>query len=267
LKSLSNEQIERAKEPNQLGRPKVTSSENYQNIYNRTRDSFALIKQVSEILPELESHSERFGYANNTVELFDAENFDPILSVMFPIGKVEGAPTSDKIYFEESSINVQKAIFASRLLKFSGDYLLQAFPEQEYPNLHFRINELVNDLKGMIESFNRNQELQKQVKRLEDHVKYFEPIPLGKHDRHYDVACLSCRSVAMGTTIKEAIKKIEHTTKCIAPKEIVENEPSSWEKWYKIQPPKQLLITWDERKLLDKLKEKSKKKLDIPGCL
>jgi len=258
VKSLTNDQIIRAKEPNQPGKPKVTSSENYQNIYNRTHASFTIIKQVAEMLPDLEKHSERFGDAKKSVELFNAENFELIFSAIFPLGKEEGCPIEDKTFFKESEINVQKTMFASKLIKFSGDYLIQAFPKQEYPNLHNRIKELINDLKGMTETFNRNQELKKQIKELESHVRYFKPIPLGAHDKYYDVACQLCRNISMGKTIKEAIEKIEHTAKCAAPKEI--DESNSWKEWYKIQLPKQLVITWKDRALLDKLKTKNKKK-------
>ena len=254
MKLLTNDQIKTIKQPNRLGRKKTSLTEVYEAAYDKADISFKNLKQIAELLPYMKKSPIKSKYKDFTIELFDAENFDPILSSIFPLGKEEGASTDNKTYFEESKINAQKAMFASKLLKFSGDYLLQAFPEQEYPNLHLRINELVNDLKGMTESFNRNQKLQKQLKELEEHVIYFEPIGLGIHDSHYDVACLFCRGMAMGKTIKEAIEKIKHPTKCIAPKEIEENNPNNWERWYKIQPPKQLLITWDERKLLDSVR-------------
>ncbi|MDF2428577.1 MAG: hypothetical protein OPY07_04925 [Nitrosopumilus sp.] len=184
----------------------------------------------------------------------------PILSSMFPLREQKGGPMDNKTFFEESEINVQKAMFASKLLQFSGDYLLQAFPEQEYPNLHLRIKELVDNLKGMTESFNRNQKLQKQLKRLEDHVQYFEPLPLSPNPTQYNAACLYCHGLGTSKTEEEAIKKIQHATKCTVPKEGDDNYSYKSEKWYKIQHPSKLVITWDQRKLLDELKIKTRKK-------
>ena len=253
MKTLSNTQILTVKKPDRRGRTKTPPSENYENIYWQVKGSFTILTKVTKILFDIEKYASRFDYARNIVELFDEETLNPILKGIFPTREEEGAPIFDTILFDPSKINMKKVILASSLLKFSSDYLLQAFPEQEYPNLHPRISDLIKDLNGMVDAFNRNQELKRQLEESKKHVSHFEPVGLGEHDRNYDVACDYCRETAMGKTKKETIEKIKHTPKCKAPKIVDENNPYKTEKWYIIKYPKKLLITWEERKKLDEI--------------
>lgn len=252
MKILSVDQINRAKQPNQPGRPKITSSENYQNIYYRTHDSFTIIQQVSEILSDLEKHSPRFSHASNTVDLFSRKIFEPILEGIFPEKKEEGASFSDSILFDETKVTMDKIVLASYLLKYSSDYILQAFPKHEYEYLHPRIESLVDDLRGMVEAFERTKELQQRLDEYKQHVNYFEPIDMGELDGRFNVECLSCRAYNSDEIEIDAVSKIEHLQKCKADKKI-DKHSKIWKKWYRIIPPKELVITWKERELFDKL--------------
>ncbi|MCH7649524.1 MAG: hypothetical protein IIA83_13085 [Thaumarchaeota archaeon] len=252
MKQLSDDQIDRAKEPNQPGRPKITSSENYQNIYSRTHDSFVIIQQISEILFDLEKHSPRFTYARNTVDLFSIDTFEPILKGIFPAKKEKGGPLSDSILFDENKVTMDKIALASYLLKYSSDYILQAFPQHEYEYLHPRIESLVNDLRSMVDAFERTKKLQYRLEEYRQHVNWYEPVDMGQLDGRYNVECLSCRGYNSDETEIDAVLKIEHTPKCKADKKI-DKDSKIWRKWYRIIPPKELVITWKQRELLNKL--------------
>ncbi len=260
MKELSNDQILTAQKPDRPGRQKITPSENYENIYKRGRDSFRDLKQIAEILDDIEKHAHRFENAQNLIDLFGFEKFKPILEAIFPKGKEIGGSMDDRIYFDETKVNMQKIIFASNLIKFSGDYLLQAFPEGEYDYLHPRIEALVSDLKTMVETFNKNKELERQLEEYKKHVEYFEPISPSYHDRNYDVSCQGCRVPAIGETKEKALENITHLPKCNAPKITDKNWTSDMEKWYIIHPPKLLIITWEQREKLRELEDKAPSK-------
>ena len=79
MKLLSEDQIDLAKKPNQPGRKKTNSSENYQNIYNRTSNALALLQQVSELLPDLEKNASSFNYSKDAYDSY----FTKILDILF----------------------------------------------------------------------------------------------------------------------------------------------------------------------------------------
>ena len=254
MKSLTDDQILTAKEQDRQGRQKITPSENYENIYNRERDSFRDLKQIAEILEDIEKHAHRFENARKIIELFGPKKFEPILRAIFPTREQEGAPIDDRTLFEETKINVEKAIFASTLLKFSGDYLLQAFPQQEYPNLHTRILDLIKDLEGLVDAFNRIKALKNQVEEFRKHTEHFQPVGLTPSLYDYAVMCRYCKVRDNGKSQEEAVFKIKHLEECQFLE--IENKESReiWSNWIELLPPSNLVISWDERKKLDKLK-------------
>jgi len=254
LKPLTKDQILTLKKPNRRGRPSTPLTEVYEAAYRRTDFSFNHLKTIVKLLPSLQKHKERSDYAVHTLELFNPENFEPILSALLPSKRIEGAALSDKTYFAESQISIEKAIFASKLLKFAGDYLLQAFNEKEHPNLHNRIQELDNDLRGMVESYNERRKLAKEVEMYKKRVSYHMPMALGQYEKDYAVVCWYCNEYAMGRNKIDAIKKINHAPKCEAPKKIDNENTSEWENWYIFKNPTLLSISWEEREILDKAK-------------
>jgi len=147
-----------------------------------------------------------------------------------------------------------KHVFASQLLKFSSDYLLQAFPQQEYPNLHTRIQDLVKDLEGLVDAFNRIKALKNQVEEFRKHTEHFQPVGLTPNLYDYAVMCRYCKVRDNGKSEEEAVFKIKHLEECQFLE--VENKESReiWSNWIELLPPSNLVISLDERKKLDKLK-------------
>jgi len=256
LKQLTPRQIELIKSPKERGRAKEDSSDNYSAIYENTTSAFLYLKSTVELLPFFETYRKDFKKANEVCNLFSYEKLKPFLTGIFPTKKQLGAPLDDRIDFDETKITHEKIGSMIDFFKFSSDYLLQAFPENEYKHLHPRINELIKDLKSMMDTITNNQELKRQLEEYHKHVEYFEPVGLGVHDSYYDIACLYCRNIAIGKTLQEANEKIEHTPECIAEKEYDEKNPYKWDKWYKINPPSKLLLTLEERKKFDELLKK-----------
>lgn len=243
-----------AQKPDRLGRKKTTPAENYENIYNRGKDAIRDFTQISSILSDIEKYSNRFEYARRMTELFHFEKLEPFLKGILSETKQEGAPIDDTVIFDKSKMNMNKVLLASNLLKYSSDYLIQAFPGHEYKHLGRQIENLVNELKGMQDTFNRNLELQRQLDEMRKHLEYHEPPGLGSHDSVYDIACIRCRSMAMGKTLKEVSENIKHTEECIAEKKYDETNPYKWLRWYQINYPQSLIISWKEREILDKAK-------------
>jgi len=254
LKLLSKDQIDLAKKPNRLGRKKTSPSENYLNIYNRTSNALELLQQVSEILPDLEKNATSFNYSKEAYDSYFTKIL-PIIEKIFPIKEPEGAPIDDTILFDESKINSETIKLATRLIRISTDYLLQAFPSNEYEYFHPRLKNLIKEIDGLIETFERNRELQKQISLYEHQIRYFEPISMGEYETKYSVCCLYCRETTMGKTIEKSIETMKHKPECRANKWSKNSSIEMIERWYKINPPKRLLITWEDRKKLDKLRE------------
>lgn len=254
MKPLTKDQILTLKKPNRRGRPKTPLTEVYEAAFRKTEFSFKHLEIIVKLLPFLQKHKERSEYAKHTIELFNAENFESILSALLPKKREEGASIDDKFYFAESQITIEKALLASKLLKFAGDYLLQTFSEKEYPNLHNRIQELDNDLQGMVQAYTERRKLTKELEMYKKRVSYHKPINLGQSERDYSVVCWYCNEYANGRDGIEAIKKIKHTPKCVAPKKIDAKNPISWKNWYIMKNPTLLTISWEERKFLDQAK-------------
>jgi len=253
LKLLSKDQISLAKKPNKPGRKKTNSSENYQNIYNRTSNALALLQQVSELLPDLEKNAS-FNYSKETYNYYFTKIL-PIIEKTFPIKESGGIPYDDTILFDESKINSQSIKLATRIIKISSDYLLQAFPSNEYEYLHPRLENMIKEIDNLIKTFDRNRKLQKQIALYEHQIIHFEPISMGEYESKYNVGCLYCRQTSMGKTAEEAIINISHMPECRSDKLSKNSSISTVERWYKIIPPKRLLITWEDRKKLDKSRE------------
>lgn len=253
MKLLSEDQIDLAKKPNQPGRKKTSSSENYLNIYNRTSNALALLQQVSELLPDLEKNAS-FIYSKETYNFYFTKIL-PILENIFPIKHPEGAPIDDTILFDESKINSETIKLATRLTKISTDYLLQALPSSQYQYLHPRLENMIKEIDNLLDTFEKNRQLQKQIALYEYHISNFEPISMGEYESKYNVSCMYCRETAMGKTIEESIETVLHKPECRADKWSKNSSIERIERWYKIMPPKRLLITWEDRKKLDKLRE------------
>lgn len=256
LKPRQKELIKSPKEQGGLRRAKKDSSDNYSAIYENTSSAFLYLKSIVELLSYFETYRKDFKKANEVCNLFSYENLKPFLTGIFPAKKQQDALLDDRIDFDETKITPEKIVLIVDLFKFSSDYLLQAFPENEYKHLHPRINELIKDLKSMMDTITKNQEQKRQIEEYHKHVAYFEPVGLGIHDRVYDIECLYCRNTSIGKTLKEANEKIEHTPECRAEKEYDEKNPYKWDKWYKINPPTKLLLTLEERKKFDELMKK-----------
>lgn len=252
MKQLTDRQIELIKYPKERGKTKKTSSDNYSAIYDNTSSAIFYVKSIIELLPYFEKHSEDFTKSKDVCGCISFELLEVILKGVFPIDEQIAASLDDKIHFDLSKRNMNKVSSIAYLFKFSSDYLLQVFPQKEYKHLHPRIDELVKDLKGMLNTIMENQELKKQLEEYRKHFEYFEPMGLSVYDRSYHVACLYCRSTNLNKTLKEAIESIKHTPKCIAEKKY-DSDSQEWEKWYKVKYPKRLLLTWDERKKFDEL--------------
>jgi len=253
LKQLTTRQKDLIKSPKERGKAKEDSSDNYSAIYENASSAFLYLKSIVELLPNFETYRKDFKKANEVCNLFSYENLKPFLTGIFPTREPEGAPMDDRINFDETKITSEKIGSNIDLFKFSSDYLLQAFPENEYKHLHPRINDLIKDLKSMMDTITKNQELKRQLEEYHKHVEYFEPVGLGVHDSVYDIACLYCRSTAIGKTLKEVSEKIEHTPKCLAEKEYDEKNPYKWDRWYKINPPSKLLLSLEQREKFDEL--------------
>ncbi len=259
MNQLSPRQKKLIISPKERGRAKRDSSDNYSAIYDNASSALLYLKSIIELLPYFEKYSD-FKKAKSVCDLLSFELLELILNAVFPTGKEIGAPLEDRIYFEPSKRNMNKISSIAYLFKFSSDYLLQAFPENEYKHLQPRINELIKDLKSMMDTIVKNQELKEQLEEYHKHVEYFEPVGLGVHDSVYDISCLYCRNTAIGKTLKEAFENIEHTPECRANKVYDEKNPYNWDKWYKINPPSKLLLSIEQRKKFDELLKKEAKK-------
>jgi len=260
LKQLSTRQRELIESPKERGRAKEVSSDNYSAIYENASSALLYVKSIIELLPYFEKYSKDFKKAKSVCDLLSFELIELILNGVFPTGKEIGASLDDRIYFEPSKRNMNKISSIAYLFKFSSDYLLQAFPENEYKHLQPRINELIKDLKSMMDTIAKNQELKEQLEEYHKHVEHFEPVGLGVHDSVYDVSCLYCRNTAIGKTLKEVSENIKHTPECRAKKEYDEKNPYKWDKWYKINPPSKLLLSIEQRKKFDELLKKEAEK-------
>ena len=259
MKQLTPRQIELIKSPKERGRAKEDSPDNYSAIYENTSSVFLYLKSIVELLPYFETYK-HFKKANEVCNLFSYENFKPFLTGIFPAKKQQGALLDDRIDFDETEITPEKIGSMIDLFKFSSDYLLQAFQQKEYKLLHPRINELIKDLKSMMDTVRENQELKRRIKQMEKHVEYFEPPILGFHDSYYAIGCMDCRRSAIGKSLEEASKAINHTSECQAEKVYNEKDPYKWSKWYKINIPIRLQISLEERKILDVALQKKRSK-------
>ncbi len=258
MNQLSPRQKKLIISPKERGRAKRDSSDNYSAIYENASSALLYLKSIIELLPYFEKYSD-FKKAKSVCDLLSFELLELILNAVFPTGKEIGASLEDRIYFEPSKRNMNKVSSIAYLFKFSSDYLLQAFPENEYKHLQPRINELIKDLKSMMDTIVKNQELKEQLEEYRKHVAHFEPIEMGDLDRNFNIECLSCRMHGTDRTEIEAVSKIVHLPMCKADKNY-DKTSKIWKKWYRIILPKKLVITWDDRKLLDELKIKTKKK-------
>jgi len=174
LKQLSNRQKHLIKSPKERGRTKEDSSDNYSAIYDNTASAISYLKSIMELLPYFEKHSKDFKKSQGVCNLLTSELVESILNGIFPTGKELGAPLDDKIYFDPSKRNMNKVSSIVHLFKFSSDYLLQAFPENEYKHLHPRIDEVVKDLNGMLETTAKNQELREQLQELREESRKYK---------------------------------------------------------------------------------------------
>ena len=170
MKQLSPRQKALIISPKERGKAKEDSSDNYSAIYENTSRAILYVKSIIELLPYFEKYSKDFKKAQSVCGLLSFELVELILNGIFPTGKDIGGPVDDRIYFEPSKRNMNKVSSIAYLFKFSSDYLLQAFPENEYKHLHPRIDEVVKDLKGMLETTAKNQELREQLREYKEKI-------------------------------------------------------------------------------------------------
>ena len=168
MKQLSTRQRELIESPKERGRAKEVSSDNYSAIYENASSALLYVKSIIELLPYFEKYSKDFKKAKSVCDLLSFELLELILNAVFPTGKEIGGPLDDRIYFEPSKRNINKVSSIAYLFKFSSDYLLQAFPENEYKHLQPRINELIKDLKSMMDTIAKNQELKEQLEEYKE---------------------------------------------------------------------------------------------------
>ena len=170
MKQLSPRQKALIISPKERGKAKEDSSDNYSAIYENTSSAILYLKSIIELLPYFEKYSKDFKKSQSVCNLLSSELVESILKGVFPTGKEIGAPLDDRIYFEPSKRNMNKVSSIAYLFKFSSDYLLQAFPENEYKYLHPRIDEVVKDLKGMLETTEKNQQLKEQLQVYKEKI-------------------------------------------------------------------------------------------------
>jgi len=214
LKQLTARQKELIKSPKERGKAKEDSSDNYSAIYENASSAFLYIKSIVELLPYFETYRKDFKKANEACNLFSYENLEPFLTGIFPTKKQQGAPVDDRIDFDETKITSEKTGSMIALFKFSSDYLLQAFPQKEYKHLHPRINELIKDLKSMIDTITENQELKRQLVEYSEYVMTFKPRYVEPHTSLFTAECVFCKDTGLGETQDQARNDIKHFPKC-----------------------------------------------------
>jgi len=259
LKSLTDDQILTAKEPNRQGRKKITPSENYENIYNRGRDSFRDLKQIVEILEDIEKYAHRFKNARKIIELFGPEKFEPILEHIFQITKSKGAPytqsymsswdakptaapyTRSFMISRDTKPTSSKIKLANYLLSLASTYLMQSFSEEKSKYLHSRIHEVLTELENNLSSFDTIKELEDQIEWYQEYKSYFIPTSPRMDSDRYNLTCKYCGKDQLGKTVEDAITKLKHTEKCKAKDLIKDINIDEIYTWYAIIPPKDIL--------------------------
>jgi len=237
LKQLTARQKELIKSPKERGRAKEDSSDNYSAIYENASSAFLYIKFIVELLPYFETYRKDFKKANEVCNLFSYENLEPFLTGIFPTKKQQGASVDDRIYFDEIKITSEKTGSMIDLFKFSSDYLLQAFPQKEYKHLHPRINELIKDLKSMMDTITENQELKRQLEAYREYVMTFEPRYVEPHQYLYTAECVFCKDTGIGKTDDEARNSVKHYPKCKFHGLQDKNSKDTKYRWFRILNP------------------------------
>ena len=238
MKRLTENQIALANSPKQRGRTKgTTPTENYQNIYEQGNTAFAIIKQITEILPNLEKYQNDYKYIPHILELFTKEKLNPILEDLFPTQEEIGASVNDSILFDPNKISGERIKLAVNLLKFCSDYLLLAFPPGQWDYLQSRIKGLVEELEGMVNTFNKTKELHEQIEAYQQHTERFEPITIKGDEHLYTVMCEYCRVYNADITLIKTIEKLNHKSLCHYLKDTTNLNPEKIQKWFKVVFP------------------------------
>lgn len=192
----------------------LNPTDNYINILGRIRDAFRDIEIVADMLSEIALHRTRYKDANLICEQFTIYHLEPIFKKIFKINETPQGISDYSTIFDPSEMTGGQITLASYMLKFSSEYLLQAFPGGQFEYLNKRVNDLVTELESMETMFDQTKRLTDDLKKYKEYImtpnqRYVEP-----HEKMFLAECTFCKDTAYGWNEDKARESVKHYPKC-----------------------------------------------------
>ena len=116
--------------------------------------------------------------------------------------------------FDTEKMSGEKITLAVYLLKFSSEYLLQAFPGGQFSYLSKRIEEVLEEVESMQDTFDKTKQLSEELQEYKEYVMTTKPRSVFPHENMYTAECTWCKDTALGKDRDESINNVKHLSKC-----------------------------------------------------